>query len=63
MKQALMLAVFGAFLCPVVAQVASLVMIWGTSADALTPPGKKRRRWALIVDLVVLGIATFLALT
>jgi hypothetical protein len=63
MKKALTAALLGALLCPGVAHLVSLLLIWATPTELLTPVGRQRRRWALVVDVVVFAAIAFLVAT
>jgi hypothetical protein len=56
MKQALVAAIIGAFVCPGIAQLASIVLIVTTPGPLMTAVGRKRRLQALVVDLIVFGV-------
>jgi hypothetical protein len=63
MKKALMVALLGMFLCPGPAQLVSIALIFATPSALLTSVGRTRRRWALVVDLVVFAGIAFLVST
>jgi hypothetical protein len=63
MKNALLLAGLGVFLCPGPAHLVSIAMVVSTSDFMLTPVGRKQRRWAAVIDLLMFGIIAFVMAT
>src|SRR5262249_29524839 len=63
MKTAFAVAVVGLIVCPLVAQLISMLLVLATPGSLLTAVGRRRRRWALVVDVggfAIIAVAAML---
>jgi hypothetical protein len=62
MKTAFAVAVVGLIICPLVTQVISMLLVLATPSSLLTAVGRRRRRWALVVDVTVFTVVAVAAM-
>jgi hypothetical protein len=63
MKKALVVAYLGTFLCPGIAHLVSMALVLATPGILLTDVGRRRRRWAVLIDVAIFALIGFVFMT